>query len=135
MHPAMDSTTHFGNRALSSSARGHIAQSVVDLAAGSLSKPAQIRMHKLCHVLPSVLPRSIRAVGSSAVPSWSTCLKKNVKVLPCPQNYCFLLVHIRHRRVMSVGLPMLTNLVCARMFVTVTRSQHRVQRLSCRLHQ
>ena len=43
--------------ALASSARRYITQSVVDFATVSLSKPAQMRIHRLRQVLPSVLPR------------------------------------------------------------------------------
>ena len=44
--------------ALVSSARGYIAQSVVELATVSLSKPTQMCIHGMRQVLPGVLPRS-----------------------------------------------------------------------------
>ena len=56
------------------SARGYIAQSVVELATVSLSKPTQMCIHGMRQVLPGVLPRSARVIYCSAIPSCGTCV-------------------------------------------------------------
>ena len=60
--------------ALASSARGYVAQSVVELATVSLSKPTQMCIHGMRQVLPGVLPRSARVIYCSAIPSCGTCV-------------------------------------------------------------